>query len=333
MLGSQSLAQYDCYLLRYRQGFLMCCIDLKLKLKKVVKDGNSLTWGPCLNLKNYLEIIKGTLMKIISFNVNSIRIRLHQIKAVIDKHQPEIIAIQETKVQDADFPKQAIEALGYHAVWFGQKTHYGVAILSRNQPDDVQYGFETDGEDTQRRLIAAGYPLANGKILRVINGYFPQGESRDHPVKFQNKARFYDDLSSHLTSRENPDEWLLVVGDVNVAPEDKDIGIGENNAKRWLRTGKCSFLPEERQWLGRFYDWGLVDTFRRCHPDIADQFSWFDYRSRGFEAAPPRGLRIDLIMASQALAEHCVGAGIDYDVRAMEKPSDHAPIWAEFKLA
>ena len=272
-------------------------------------------------------------MKIISFNVNSIRIRLHQIKAVIDKHQPEIIALQETKVQDADFPKQAIEELGYHAVWFGQKTHYGVAILSRNKPDEVQYGFENDAEDAQRRLIAVNYPLDNGKTLRVINGYFPQGESRDHPLKFPNKARFYEDLYSHLTNRENPEEWLLVVGDVNVAPEDNDIGIGADNAKRWLRTGKCSFLPEEREWLGRLYDWGLVDTFRKCHPEINDQFSWFDYRSRGFEATPLRGLRIDLIMASAPLADLCVGAGIDYDIRAMEKPSDHAPIWTEFKLA
>lgn len=271
-------------------------------------------------------------MKIISFNVNSVRIRLHQIKAVVDKHQPEIIALQETKVQDADFPGHDIEELGYHAVWFGQKTHYGVAILSRNKPDEVQYGFETDAEDAQRRLLAASYPLDNGKALRVINGYFPQGESRDHPVKFPNKARFYEDLYSHLTSRENPKEWLLVVGDVNVAPEDNDIGIGADNANRWLRTGKCSFLPEERDWLGRLFDWGLVDTHRKCHPEINDQFSWFDYRSRGFDATPPRGLRIDLILASAPLAQHCVGAGIDYDIRAMEKPSDHAPIWAEFEL-
>ncbi len=269
-------------------------------------------------------------MKIISFNVNSIRSRLHQLAAVIDKHQPEIIALQETKVQDHDFPLEAIEALGYHALWFGQKTHYGVALLSRKEPTNSQYGFVSDSDDAQRRLIAATYSIGNGKSLRVINGYFPQGEARDHPVKFPNKARFYEDLSAQLGSYENPQEWLLVVGDVNVAFDDIDIGIGADNAKRWLRTGKCSFLPEEREWLGRLYDWGLVDTFRKCHPVKDDQFSWFDYRSRGFEATPPRGLRIDQIMASTPLAERCVGAGIDYDIRAMDKPSDHAPVWAEF---
>lgn len=271
-------------------------------------------------------------MKIISFNVNSIRTRLHQLAAVIDKHQPEIIALQETKVQDVDFPESDIKKLGYHAVWFGQKTHYGVAILSKRQPDVVQYGFLSDKEEAQKRFIAAGYTLESGQKVRVINGYFPQGESREHPTKFPAKSRFYEDLFTQLSDHEDPEELLLVVGDVNVANEDLDIGIGADNAKRWLRTGKCSFLPEERDWLRRLIDWGLVDTFRQCHPETDDQFSWFDYRSRGFEASPKRGLRIDLILASAPLSASCIGAGIDYDIRAMEKPSDHAPIWAEFDL-
>ncbi len=272
-------------------------------------------------------------MKAISFNVNSIRSRLHQLSAVIEKHQPDIIALQETKVQDGDFPRDDVRALGYSALWFGQKTHYGVAILSRNKPTDIQYGFDSADASAQRRLLAASYPLANGQVLRVINGYFPQGESRDHPVKFPGKARFYEDLHAYLRSCEDPEGLLLVAGDMNIAPSDADIGIGEDNAKRWLRTGKCSFLPEEREWLHRLLDWGLVDTFRICHPERKDLFSWFDYRSRGFEANPPRGLRIDLILASAALARRCIGAGIDYDIRSMEKPSDHASIWAEFDLA
>ena len=271
-------------------------------------------------------------MKIICFNVNSIRTRLHQLAAVIDKHQPEIIALQETKVQDVDFPEADITKLGYHAVWFGQKTHYGVAILSKIQPDDVQYGYLTDAEEAQKRLIAASYTLESGQKIRVINGYFPQGESREHPVKFPAKAKFYEDLFAHLSAHQTPTELLLVVGDVNVANEDLDIGIGADNAKRWIRTGKCSFLPEERDWLRRLLNWGLVDTFRQCHPETGGQFSWFDYRSRGFEATPPRGLRIDLILASAPLSMCCVDAGIDHDIRAMEKPSDHAPIWAEFDL-
>jgi exodeoxyribonuclease-3 len=272
-------------------------------------------------------------MKIISFNVNSIRSRLQQLTAVVEKHQPEIIALQETKVQDVDFPSAAIQELGYHALWFGQKTHYGVALLSRSEPLDVHYGYDSDDDDAQRRLLAASYALANNQTLRVFNGYFPQGESRHHPVKFINKARFYEDLHAQLSNHEDPQAWLLVVGDMNVAPEDGDVGIGADNAKRWLRSGKCSFLPEERVWLGRLFDWGLVDAFRKCYPHTDDQFSWFDYRSRGFEANPRRGLRIDLILASAPLAEHCVGAGIDYDIRAMEKPSDHAPVWAEFDIA
>ena len=271
-------------------------------------------------------------MKIISFNVNSIRSRLHQLAAVIDKHHPDIIALQETKVQDLEFPSAAIQDLGYYSAWYGQKTHYGVALLSRSAPVNVQYGFTTDEADDQKRLIAATYSLDRGKSLRVINGYFPQGESRDHPLKFPSKRRFYSDLLSQLKSLENPEELLLVVGDMNVAFGDNDIGIGADNVKRWLRTGKCCFLPEERAWLKEILDWGLVDTFRKCFPETDDQFSWFDYRSRGFEATPPRGLRIDQILASAALAQHSLAAGIDYDIRAMEKPSDHAPIWAEFAI-
>ena len=271
-------------------------------------------------------------MKVVPFNVNSIRSRLHQLAAVVEKHQPEIIALQETKVQDADFPLDDIGALGYRAVWFGQKTHYGVALLSRSEPRDVQYGFRNAQAEAQRRVLAASYPLDGGRTLRVINGYFPQGESRDHPVKFPEKSRFYLDLHAHLSLCEHPGDLLLVAGDMNVAPEDSDIGIGEDNARRWLRTGKCSFLPEERAWLGRLLEWGLVDTYRICHPGRNDLFSWFDYRSRGFEAVPPRGLRIDLILASAPLAARCTGAGIDYDIRSMEKPSDHASVWAEFDL-
>ena len=271
-------------------------------------------------------------MKIVSFNVNSIRSRLHQLAAVIDKHQPDIIALQETKVQDVDFPKNDIEELGYQSVWSGQKTHYGVAILSRNKPDDVQYGFVNDSEEAQKRFVSARYSLADNKSISVINGYFPQGESRAHPTKFPAKKSFYEDLHTYLVENQSPDDLVLVVGDVNVALNDSDIGIGVDNAKRWLRTGKCSFLPEEREWLARLLDWGLVDTFRQCNAKVRDAFSWFDYRSRGFDATPPRGLRIDLILASAPLAASCVSAGIDYDIRSMEKPSDHAPVWAEFKI-
>ncbi len=122
------------------------------------------------------------------------------------------------------------------------------------------------------------------------------------------------------------------MGDFNIAPEDSDIGIGEHNAKRWLRTGKCCFLPIEREWMQKLKVWGgLEDSFRILHPHVDDQFSWFDYRSRGFEDQPKRGLRIDFIMTSPALRPRLLNAGIDYELRAMEKPSDHAPIWLQLK--
>lgn len=163
----------------------------------------------------------------------------------------------------------------------------------------------------------------------MLNGYFPQGENRDHPVKFPAKTRFYADLQRLLEEQYRPDQPLVVMGDFNISPQDCDIGIGAENAKRWLRTGKCSFLPEEREWMERLKAWGLVDSFRQLHPEVHDRFSWFDYRSRGFEDDPRRGLRIDLVLASKALESRFRDAGVDYDLRGMEKPSDHAPIWLE----
>ncbi len=169
--------------------------------------------------------------------------------------------------------------------------------------------------------------------MTVMNGYFPQGESRDHELKFAAKREFYRNLLEHLQQHCNPQQPLIVMGDMNVAPLDADVGIGADNAKRWIRTGKCSFLPEERQWLQGLLDWGLVDTYRERFPQVDDKFSWFDYRSRGFEREPKRGLRIDLLLATHALAQVCTDAGISYAIRSMEKPSDHCPVWATFDIS
>jgi exodeoxyribonuclease-3 len=271
-------------------------------------------------------------MKVVSFNVNGIRSRLHQIAAVREAHDPDVIGIQETKVVDGDFPREAIAELGYRAHFFGQKTHYGVALLSRLEPVSVRRGYPFDGEEAQRRLITGVYERPGGERVTVVNGYFPQGESRDHPVKFPGKRKFYADLLRYLRESFSPEEDIILLGDMNVAPQDLDVGIGPDNARRWLRTGKCSFLPEEREWLAALADWGLFDTFRTCHAEAGDVFSWFDYRSRGFEREPRRGLRIDFVMASRPLNERCIGAGVDYVIRAMEKPSDHCPVWAEFEV-
>lgn len=267
-------------------------------------------------------------MKLISFNTNSIRMRLHQLEALIANHDPDLIGIQETKCQDQDFPTAEIEAMGYHAIFHGQKTHYGVAMLSKMPAQNVQKGFIGEPEDAQRRFIAADFEI-DGETIHIANGYFPQGENRDHPTKFPMKAWYYDNICSYVEGIDN--DQFIVMGDMNIAPVDEDIGIGPANAKRWLREGKSSFLPEEREWFENMENTGLVDTFRYLHPEVDDVYSWFDYRSKGFQAEPKRGLRIDMIMASDALVERLTDAGVDYEARGMEKPSDHAPIWAYFE--
>jgi exodeoxyribonuclease-3 len=269
-------------------------------------------------------------VKIVSFNTNGIRTRGHQLDQLKAVYDPDIIGIQETKVQDIDFPCDMLEGLGYKASYYGQKTHYGVALLSKTDPVTIAKGLPGDAEEAQRRLIIGRYHSPKGREFTLINGYFPQGEHQDHEVKFPAKRQFYADLLIHLQTQYRPDEPLLVMGDMNVAPLDRDIGIGQDNAKRWLKTGKCSFLPQEREWLQAIMDWGLHDSFRVLKPEVNDQFSWFDYRSRGFEREPKRGLRIDLILATRPLIEVCINAGIAYEIRAMHKPSDHCPVWATF---
>lgn len=269
-------------------------------------------------------------MTLISFNINGIRARLHQLEELLGKYKPTLVGLQETKVQDSEFPEQAIRDLGYHPYYHGQKGHYGVALLTREPLEDVQYGFPSDGEDAQRRMIIGRLRDADGQPLTVLNGYFPQGENREHPVKFPAKEKFYQDLQNYLENHHDANEKLAIMGDFNISSTDRDIGIGEANRKRWLREGKTSFLPEEREWWQRLIDWGLEDTFRRQYPDTDDVFSWFDYRSRGFERDPRRGLRIDTVLATRPLVERLTDCGVDYEMRAMERPSDHCPVWSRF---
>ncbi len=269
-------------------------------------------------------------MKIFSFNVNGLRARLHQLSELINKHSPEIICLQETKVDNENFPMESINELGYEALINGQKGHYGVATLYKSKPIEFQIGFPTDKEDAQCRLISSTHSFSNEKIT-VINGYFPQGESRDHPKKFPYKEKFFKDLMTYLKNF-SPKDHLIILGDLNISPQDIDIGIGENNRKRWLATGKCSFLPEEREWLGKIKSWGFYDSYRKFFPESNDRFSWFDYRSRGFDDNPKRGLRIDHLWVTESLLKLSSESDIDYEIRGMEKPSDHAPVWTEFNL-
>ena len=259
-------------------------------------------------------------MRLISFNVNSVRVRLHQLQAIIERHSPEVIGIQETKVPDDQFPVDEISELGYHVQFHGQK------------PVKVIKGFSQDDDASQRRFIRCDFSLSGDRLLGVINSYFPQGENRSHSIKFPGKQKFYADLQDFISSEHKPEDLLIIMGDMNIAPVDNDIGIGEKNMKRWLKDGKTCFLPEEREWIQKLLDWGMVDTYRAHYPDVDNLFSWFDYRSRGFERDPKRGLRIDLILASTGASLHSTDAGIDYEIRAMDKPSDHCPIWSELAL-
>ncbi|VEG13542.1 exodeoxyribonuclease III [Moraxella cuniculi] len=267
----------------------------------------------------------------VSFNINGLRARPHQLAAVQQMLAADVIGLQETKVHDEAFPIEMVHELGYHVEFFGQKSHYGVALLSKQAPIFVQKGFPFADIEAQRRLIHARYDFA-GRQIDVINGYFPQGENRNHESKFPMKRDFYADLSHYICELLAQGRELIVMGDMNISPEDCDIGIGEANAKRWLAKGVCSFLPEERQWYQTLMATGLSDTYRLFYPESSDEFSWFDYRSRGFEDTPKRGLRIDHILCTDTLKKDCTAAGISYPIRAMEKPSDHAPIWAKFAL-
>ncbi|WP_448568519.1 exodeoxyribonuclease III [Thalassotalea ganghwensis] len=267
-------------------------------------------------------------MKVISFNINGLRARLHQLQAVIDKHQPDIIGLQEIKVHDEAFPIKEVEAMGYHVYHHGQKAHYGVAMLCKKEAHRVIKGFPTDTDESQRRMIMVETTDGKGEKLTVLNGYFPQGENIDHETKFPYKRQFYQDLMSYLELHHSPTDNIIIMGDINISPIDLDIGIGEVNRKRWLKTGKCSFQPEERSWLSNLLEWGFTDTFRLLHPQVTDKYSWFDYRSRGFD--DNRGLRIDVVLATHHFAKQCVESDIDYELRGIEKPSDHAPIWSTF---
>ena len=267
-------------------------------------------------------------MRIVSFNINSIRARPHQLIHLRDTLDPDVIGLQETKVNDPDFPIEVIEDIGYHSEYWGQKGHYGVAFLSKQKPIKTIKGFKKDTEEDQKRFIECTFS-SNGNEITIMNGYFPQGENINHEIKFPKKIKYYDDLKEHILNLKKVSSNLIVMGDFNVSPEDIDIGIGEQNAKRWLREGKTSFQPQEREMWKSIKDLGFVDTWRVINPDESSIYSWFDYRSRMFDQDPQRGLRIDHIMLSENLKDSIDSVGIDHVARGMEKPSDHCPIWLE----
>ena len=184
-------------------------------------------------------------MTLISFNINGIRARLHQLQAVIDKYQPAMIGLQETKVHDPEFPEQAVRDMGYHPYYFGQKGHYGVALITHEPLESVQYGFPTDAEDAQRRMIIGTLRHTDGSAITVLNGYFPQGENREHPLKFPAKEKFYQDLQSYLDNHQQPDQQVAVMGDFNISSTDLDIGERALIATGTLGSFRCAYGMRE----------------------------------------------------------------------------------------
>lgn len=253
-------------------------------------------------------------MKLATWNVNSIRVRLPQVLDWLKQHGPDMLCLQETKILDEDFPLEAVHAAGYRCVYSGQKTYNGVAIVSRRPAEDVVTALPGRG-DAQKRLLAA---TIDG--LRVVNVYVPNGESVGSE-KYMYKLSWLELLEQWLPDELRRHPRLAVLGDFNIAPEDRDV----HDPKRW--EGQVLFSDQERAAFRRLIDLGLVDTFRRFEQP-AQTFSWWDYRLNAFQRNA--GLRIDHVLASTELAKCCRSCTIDVLPRQHERPSDHAPVVAEF---
>ena len=259
-------------------------------------------------------------MKLISWNVNSVRARLERLLAVLDRHQPDVLCLQETKSTDATFPYEAIREAGYHAVTHGQKTYNGVALLTREPAEDVTRGFTGDPIPEQARVIGA--EVAG---VRVIDVYVVNGKEVGDP-KYDIKLAWLDALASWLDETYAPDQPLVITGDFNVAPTDDDV----HDPERWRDRILCS--APERERLQRLLSWGTVDLHRQASPDETE-FTWWDYRFGAF----PRGwgLRIDLALGTAPLAARLTSVGVVRDERHKSggegNPSDHAPLIVDFE--
>lgn len=254
-------------------------------------------------------------MKIATWNVNSLRVRLPQMLDWLAATQPDILALQETKLPDDQFPRAEIEAAGYHVVFAGQKTYNGVALLSRN-PHSGDITTDLPGlDDPQRRVLGAAF----GDVY-VLDLYVPNGQEVGSD-KYRYKLDWLEKLDNFLQDLLVSYPNLVVLGDFNIAPDERDV----YDAKTWENS--VLFSPPERAAFQHLLAAGLVDTFR-LFPQAEKSYSWWDYRMNAFRRN--MGLRIDHILASNPLASKCVRAYIDKEVRKQERPSDHAPVVAEF---
>jgi len=255
-------------------------------------------------------------MKITSWNVNSLKVRLDQVIEWVGANRPDVIGLQETKLTDEKFPAEAIQQAGYHAAFTGQATYNGVALLSREPAEDVR--LEIPGfDDPHRRVIAGTF---DG--VRVINLYVVNGKAVGDE-KYEWKLQWLEAVTRWIADEARQHEKLVVVGDFNIAPEDRDV----HDPEAWHEKILCS--TPERTALQNMMGLGLADTYRMFEqPDRV--YSWYDYRQMAFRRK--MGLRIDLVLASKAMAEKCTASDIDLEPRRNERPSDHAPVTAVFSL-
>ena len=253
-------------------------------------------------------------MKIASFNVNSLRVRLPIVLQWLSEYQPNILCVQETKVQDNDFPIEAFDETEYRYVFKGRKSYNGVAIFSRNEITNVKFGFEDEPKD-EARLIKAEI---NG--VSIVNTYIPQGYLPDSQ-KFEYKLDWFSRLLTFFEKNFEPTDPVLWVGDLNVAPQPIDVYDPVN------LLGHVCYHPQVHEAFEKVVQWGFVDVFR-MHCKEAGQYTFWDYRLNSFQRN--LGWRLDHIMATKSLAKKCTACYIDKNPRLAERPSDHTPIIAEF---
>jgi len=256
-------------------------------------------------------------MRIVSWNINSLRKREARLLQWLGETSPDIVCLQETKCTDEQFPAEILRDAGYAAVFHGQKSYNGVAILAKEEPRDVQMGFCDEVADEQARVIAASVGM-----VRVFSIYAPNGQAVGSSA-YQYKMEWYRRLTSCLREKERALERVVVCGDFNVAPNDDDV----HDPMLWRGAIMCS--EEERTAFQALQEVGLADTLRLHHPEPGI-FSWWDYRMLAFPKN--RGLRIDSILAGSALAAKCTDSGVDREMRKGREPSDHAPVWAQFAI-
>ena len=254
-------------------------------------------------------------MKIASWNVNSLNVRLPHLERWLDEFVPDVVGLQETKLEDVRFPAEVLDGLGYSNVFHGQKTYNGVAILARGREiSDVQMGIP-GFEDDQKRVIAA---TVDG--VRIVNLYVVNGQSVDSD-KYAYKLRWLEAVHGWIASELQAHPEMVVMGDFNIAPDDRDV----HDPEVWNEDHILTSTPE-RSALQGLLDLGLHDAFR-LHTEEGGIFSWWDYRQAAFRRG--LGLRIDLTLVSDALKDRAVASGIDRETRTWERPSDHAPAWVQ----